>query len=247
MKNRDLWKPNRYVYKKGRLRASRNPKEVRISSRLMVDIIAKFYGTYLRQYANGKLLDLGCGKVPLYEVYKDYVEQNVCIDWANTLHKNPYLDYEHDLNEELTIISDSEFDTIILSDVLEHIRKPKELCDEMYRVLNNDGTLLMNVPFYYWLHEDPHDYFRYTQYALRFFMQESGFHLVKLEALGGAPEVLADIFSKLIIHIPLIGKISARIIQNVTWFFINTKIGRKLSHLTSDRFPLVYVLIAKKQ
>jgi len=89
MKNRNLWKPSKFVYLKKKLIASRDPKEVGISSRLGADIVAKEYHDQLPLFAKGKMLDLGCGKVPLFETYKNFVSDNICIDWANSSHKNP--------------------------------------------------------------------------------------------------------------------------------------------------------------
>lgn len=81
MKNKDLWKPSKFVYKRGNLIASRDPNEVGIGSRLISDIIAAIYNKNLKLHAKGKLLDLGCGKVPLYNSYKDYISDNICVDW----------------------------------------------------------------------------------------------------------------------------------------------------------------------
>jgi hypothetical protein len=73
MKNKEDWKPSKFVYENGRLIGSRDPSEVSISSRLITDVIANFYDQYLKQYARGRLLDLGCGKVPLYATYRELV------------------------------------------------------------------------------------------------------------------------------------------------------------------------------
>ena len=54
----------------------------------------------------------------------------------------------------------------------------------------------MNVPFYYWLHERPHDYYRYTEYALRRFAETAGFNFLLIKTLGGVPEIIADILAK---------------------------------------------------
>ena len=154
MKNREQWKPSKYVYRKGRLRASRDPKEVGVGSRLIADITARLYDEHIKDNAKGRLIDLGCGKVPLFEAYKDYVTDNVCVDWENTLHKNPYLDVECDLTKRLPF-GDAEFDTVVLSDVLEHIPQPELVWHEIARIMRSGGRLLMNVPFYYWIHERP--------------------------------------------------------------------------------------------
>ena len=193
MKDSEKWQAGKFVYRKGKLVASRNLEEVGLASRLIAGIVAARYDTNLRKHARGRLLDLGCGKVPLYEAYKDLVTDNVCVDWPNCLHENRHVDHKCDLNQELHFES-GEFDTIILSDVLEHIREPALLWSEMSRVLSEGGKILMNVPFYYWLHEQPHDYYRYTEFALQRFVEMSGLRLVVLEPIGGAPEVVVDVF-----------------------------------------------------
>jgi SAM-dependent methyltransferase len=108
------------------------------------------------------LLDLGCGKVPFYARYREYVSETVCVDWSNSLHGNGHVDAECDLTQELPF-ADASFDTILLSDVLEHIPAPERLWREMARLLKPGGELLSSVPFFYWLHEEPYDYYRYTK------------------------------------------------------------------------------------
>lgn len=245
MRNREKWRPSKYVYKQGKLSASKDPKEVGIGSRLIVDLIAAFYDSNLRQHAKGRLLDLGCGNVPLFAAYREFVTANICVDWAHTLHRNEHLDYEVDLTNALPF-SDGEFDTIILSDVLEHIPVPEQLWKEMARLLSRNGKVIMNIPFYYWVHEQPHDYYRYTEFALRRFVEISGLRLIQLEPIGGAPEVMADIFAKSILRLPRLGRSLALVAQ---WFmlgFIRTKLGRKVSEATSRSFPFGYFLVAEK-
>ena len=245
MRNKENWKPTKFIYKKGKLRASKDEKQVGYSSRLVADIIGGFYNRVLKKYAKGNLIDLGCGNVPLYEAYNAFVTDNFCVDWKNLSHKNEFLDMIADLNMPLEI-RDNSFDTIILSDVLEHIKEPKLLWNEMYRILRQEGTLIMNVPFFYWLHEEPHDYYRYTKHSLIAMANESGFEVIEIESLGGAPEILTDITAKTIRRIPLIGKLISKLIQKLTWIFINLKFGKKVSRSTSASFPICYGLIAKK-
>lgn len=245
MKNHANWQPSKYVYEKGKLLASRDLKEVSAGSRLIADLIAAFYDMNLKEHASGKLLDLGCGKVPLYIAYKDYVRENICVDWENTLHKNEYLDFECDLSKNLPF-QNGEFNTIVLSDVLEHIPQPENLWNEMVRILASKGKLIMNVPFYYWLHERPHDYYRYTQYGLQRFVENSGLKLLLLEPIGGSPEILADMIAKHLQLVPLIGRPLAILLQSVVKFFVGTAIGEKISKKTAEVFPFGYFLIAEK-
>ena len=245
MRNQASWKPSKFVYRRGLLIASRDAREVGIASRLSADLIAGFYDRELPLHARGKLLDLGCGKVPLYAAYKDLASECVCVDWANTAHKNEYLDHECDLTQPLPF-ADGHFDTIILSDVLEHIPTPEALCHEIARILAPSGKLIMNVPFYYWLHEEPHDYYRYTEYALRRFIDLAGLKLVTLEATGGSPELMADVLAKHLAHVPLVGKPLAALVQWAALRFVRTRLGRKVSRSSSRMFPFGYFLIAEK-
>jgi SAM-dependent methyltransferase len=245
MRNRNTWMPSKYVRQNGRLVASRDSEEVGVASRLIADVTARFYETNLKIHAKGRLLDLGCGKVPLFDAYRHYVTDNICIDWENTAWKNDHLDFEADLSKELPF-ADGEFDTIILSDVLEHIAEPERLCGEIARVLSPKGKLLMNVPFYYMLHEQPHDYYRFTEFALRRFMDRSGMQILQLQAMGGAPEVMLDVFSKNVMHVPVAGVPVATVSHWVTSALIHTSVGRRISEATARNFPLGYFLVAVK-
>jgi SAM-dependent methyltransferase len=245
MRNRNTWRPSKYVRQNGRLVASRDSNVVGVASRLIADLTARFYETNLKLHAKGRLLDLGCGKVPLFDAYRHYVTDNICIDWENTAYKNDHLDFEADLTKELPF-ADGEFDTIILSDVLEHIAEPERLCGEIARVLSPKGKLLMNVPFYYMLHEEPHDYYRFTEFALRRFMDRSGMQILQLHAMGGAPEVMLDVFSKNVMHVPVAGVPVATVSHWFTSALIHTSVGRRISEATARNFPLGYFLVAAK-
>src|SRR5205085_3932099 len=121
-------------------------------------------------------------------------------DWA----PGDHIDLSCDLAQPLPFDSGS-FDTIILSDVLEHVPEPDLLWREMTRLLTPGGKILMNVPFYYSVHAHPHDYYRYTNFALERFVAMNGLTLVQLNAFGGIVEIIADLFAKALSKMPLIG------------------------------------------
>lgn len=245
MKNLDSWAPSKFVYRNGQLRASRNPRQVGFGSRVMADSIARSYAKHLPAFARGRLIDLGCGRIPLYDAYRGLITSHVCADWVNSLHRNEHLDVECDLTAPLPFES-GDFDTVILSDVLEHIPEPTLLWDEMARLLRPGGHILMNVPFLYWLHEQPFDFYRYTEHALRRFVQGAGLSVALLEAIGGAPEVLSDIIAKSLIPVPVFGPTLARTVQWSTAAFVATKFGAKVSRSSAEEFPLGYFMVAKK-
>jgi hypothetical protein len=51
--------------------------------------------------------------------------------------------------------------------------------------LRPGGFLLLQVPWQWWIHEEPHDYYRYTPFALRQLLVDAGFDPPVIEAQGG--------------------------------------------------------------
>lgn len=242
MKNKEAWTPSKFVMTKRGLRASKNRKEISISSRFIGDIQARVYEKAIKEHARGLLLDLGCGKVPLYETYKEYVSDNVCIDWENSLHKNPFVDHQMDLNKEIPL-PDRQFDTVLMTDVLEHISNPGRLMSEVTRLLKAGGKLIATVPFLYWIHEKPFDYYRYTEFQLRIFCEENKLEVDYLEPYGGAPEVLVDIVAK---------QLSSSRLLSLAYYHMSKIVAllppfKKVSRKSSKNFPLGYCLIARKK
>ena len=107
MRNREIWQESKYVWAKGGLWSSADVSEVRIESRFLGDILAQAYASAIQQHARGRLLDLGCGKAPLYGIYRGCTEEIICVDWVNTRHRSPYLDLEQDLNLPLPVAAAS--------------------------------------------------------------------------------------------------------------------------------------------
>lgn len=237
MENRSTWRPTKFVRSgNGRLVASRDPHEVNVTSRLMVDFIATWYDINLKEFAKGKLLDLGCGNAPLYGTYFPLVERVTLADWGSSLHKNRHLDVECDITKKLPFKNNC-FDTIVLSDVLEHIPNPNHLMSEINRILKPNGTVLMNVPFFYWLHEVPHDYYRYTEFMLQKMVEDQGMKTIKLEALAGGWAVLIDLVSKLLSGHPSVVKAIQKFGPKI--------LSKKLK--TRVEFPLLYAMVFHKK
>jgi len=245
LKNVDQWRPTKFVRTRRGLRASRDPACVAVSSRFIGDITAQRYEQILLAHAAGALLDVGCGHVPLYQVYRDLVTDIVCVDWSNTLHGNSLLDHVVDLNKKLPLAS-STFDTVLLTDVLEHLADPLFTMRDLARVLRPGGKLLLGVPFFYWIHEEPHDYYRYTEFALARFCELSELKIICLEAYGGLPEVLLDLSSKAIGTLPNPLPTILRPLHAAATHLNSFSPVRKLSEWTRSQFQLGYVLVAQK-
>lgn len=241
MKNTAQWRPTKFELHRGRLRGSRDARELGIGSRLVSDLVAAQYQAHLPLHARGALLDLGCGKVPLYGAYARHVGEVTCVDWAPGEH----IDLPCDLSQPLPFERDR-FDTIILSDVLEHMPEPELLWREMTRVLAPNGKIIMNVPFYYSVHAHPHDYYRYTNFAPERFVKINALELVCLLPIGGIVEIMADLLAKALSKLPLIGPPLAMLTQFVVGGFGRTRLGSRVARVSSRHFPFGYFMIAQR-
>jgi SAM-dependent methyltransferase len=241
LKNKNIWKPTKFEKYKACYRASRDIKNVGLGYRFITDIHAEKYFQLISKYATGKLLDLGCGDVALYEMYRPLVSDSICVDWGGTFHDVSFLDYEFNLNEPFPI-EDDYFDTILLTDVLEHISNPDNVWKEMTRVLKPEGKIIIGVPFIHLIHEAPYDYFRYTEFMLKMYCDENSLKISELYPYGGALEIIIDILAKLFSF----SRIISLIHYHLSRFITKTFIARKVFNITSHRYPLGYCLVAVK-
>ena len=237
MRNEQSWVPSKLVFDKRRRRYVPHSKGVSLGSRLAVSAQAEPYAKLLRENARGRMLDCGCGKVPFYEMYRPHVSSITCVDWNDTGHSDLTVNLSGALPFE-----PASFDTVLLSDVLEHIAEPGGLMRELARVLAPAGSLILTVPFLYQVHEAPHDYYRYTRFALQKLCADSGLQVRELSAYGGYPDVLLDLANKGLASIPPLCKLFLSLVGWTT----RTRAYAYWRANSAERFPLGYCLLAIK-
>lgn len=84
-----------------------------------------------------KSLDLGCGQ-------KSKKEGSVGLD----IRPAPHVDIVHDLNQYPYPFADNEFDHIEMSHIIEHIRQPLHLMNEVHRIAKDGATIRVITPHY---------------------------------------------------------------------------------------------------
>jgi SAM-dependent methyltransferase len=140
----------------------------------------------------GNMMDFGCGSKPykaLFGHLKSYV--GVDYDGDGHSHENEQIEVYYDGN---TIpFEANHFDSILCSEVFEHLFNLEEILLELHRVLKSGGKLLVTCPFVWNLHEAPIDYARYTPFALRHLFEKAGFKILKAERGGTFMEVITQL------------------------------------------------------
>jgi SAM-dependent methyltransferase len=144
--------------------------------------------------ARGRLLDVGCGDKPYEAIFRPYVTEYIGVEHRDTFEltsaaelapsssgkPGPDVLYSGDRLP----FPDRSFDTVLSVQVLEHTPRPAELVREMGRVLADDGLLILMAPFQFRLHEQPHDYFRYSPHGLRELCARAGLEITHVEQQG---------------------------------------------------------------
>ena len=126
----------------------------------------------LAPQVHGRTLDVGCGTKP-YQRYCNASEY-ISLEIERT-GKNADVYYDG----KVFPFRDGEFDSILTTQVLEHVFNPNEFLIETNRVLKEGGILLLSVPFLWDEHEQPFDYARYSSFGIDHLLTCHGFEVIE--------------------------------------------------------------------
>lgn len=143
----------------------------------------------LARDARGVLLDAGAGRLAHRRAVARLprVARYVSLDVERT-HRG--LDTLGDLVRGLPF-PDWTFDSVLCSQVLEHVPDPVAAVHEIARVLRPGGTLILSVPHLSFVHGAPHDYQRFTVYGARQLLLAAGIEPVEVVWAGSLPSLVA--------------------------------------------------------
>lgn len=199
-------------------------------------------------YSKGDFLDLGCGNKP-YEVWYQprSATQTGCDIIQSDKHRVDVICPANQL-----AFPDNTFDTVLSTQVLEHVYHQREVVQEAYRVIRPGGHLLLTVPFCWELHEEPYDFFRVTKYGLQKMFEDAGFSIVYIRANGGK---WATTFQMMLNTIYSSFKYRTFRSRFVKFFFLNFGITWLINQLAvwmdkryfDDIWTLNYIVVAQKK
>lgn len=142
----------------------------------------------IRQYAAGKILDLGAGFSTYRSILLEYGDTYVGMDIER---HSSRLDSIAD-GRKLPFANEV-FDTVFSSQVLEHTPEPWDLLRDACRVLRPGGVLILSAPHLSYIHAVPEDYYRYTNYGLIFLLRQAGFGEIEVLPAGAVFSLLGSI------------------------------------------------------
>jgi SAM-dependent methyltransferase len=113
-----------------------------------------------RHASDAYTLDIGCAHSPYSKHFKNRVGFDIApgpgVDVVGDAHAMPF--------------AGETFDLIVATEVLEHLHSPHKAIAEMHRVLKKGGRLLLTTRFIIPIHDAPNDFYRYTEYGLRYLL-----------------------------------------------------------------------------
>lgn len=137
-------------------------------------ITRKHLEAFLSRHATGKkILDIGSGG----SSYSRFFPNRITVDIDPTRKPDVVAD-AHSLP-----FQDGEFEVVLSTEMLEHVRDPFQVEKELRRVTSPGGILILSTRFVFPIHDAPHDYWRFTKYGLRELFRE--WEIIELESETG--------------------------------------------------------------
>lgn len=149
--------------------------------------LARVLPPAIQKHIRGVCLDAGAGRMAYRRLLAPRADEVVTLDWQ----PRPGLDIAGSVME--LPLRDECLDSVLCSQVLEHVPDPAAALREFHRCLRPGGALVLSVPHLAYLHNEPHDYFRYTKHGLRVLLERAGFDTVSIEPAGGLLSFLGHI------------------------------------------------------
>ena len=132
-------------------------------------------------FARGRMLDIGCGNKPFEGMFKGCVNPHFGCDVVQSSESRA------DVICTATELpfKDESYATVIVTQVIEHVGDHETMLREAFRVLQDNGVLILSGPMYWPLHEEPYDFFRFTEHGFRFLLEKAGFRIIQITNNGG--------------------------------------------------------------
>lgn len=150
-----------------------------------------------RPYVRGTVIDIGCGEKPYASLFQNNVSQYIGLDVD--VGNNKQVDVCAD--SLLLPIKSESVDTVVTNQTIEHVKHPETFVKEIARVMKPEAILVLTAPQLWCLHEKPHDFYRFTRYALELLCHDNNLEVILLRERFGAFAAIGQMLS-LMIYLP---------------------------------------------
>jgi len=163
----------------------------------LVNVAASFRRQWIAKKAqkiepNSTVIDVGAGEAPYRDLFKHCVyKTHDFMQYPGTSfgvneEKWQYTDIDF-VSDIINIpVPDASFDTVLCTEVLEHVPEPINALREMSRILISGGTLLLTVPLSAGLHQEPyHFYGGFTPYFFQMYLVKFGLEIKEITPIYG--------------------------------------------------------------
>ena len=127
------------------------------------------------------VLDAGAGTAPYRDLFRHAQYETADFEQVDKAYAPST--YVCDLRS--IPVEDGRFDFVVFNQVMEHLPEPRLVLNELNRVLKPGGKMIYSAPFYFEEHEQPYDFYRYTQFGVRHLFETTGFVIERLDWLEG--------------------------------------------------------------
>jgi SAM-dependent methyltransferase len=182
-----------YVQRPGYTPAS--PHEAFIVPLLKREIDALLDGLTAPRPGVSQVLDVGCGRQPFREVLEELGYRYFSTDVEQNPEGTTHFICEIDRPLPSALTGAGSFDLIFCTEVLEHVADWDATFANFGSILNRGGKVLLTCPHFYMLHLEPHDFWRPTPHAFRFFADRHGFAVRQAKTAGDAWDILGTVLA----------------------------------------------------
>jgi SAM-dependent methyltransferase len=140
-----------------------------------------------------RVLDIGAGECPLRSDLEARGYRYMSLDIKQNLSNS--IDHVARIDGPLpsSLLESGGFDLLVLTEVLEHVPDWSFAFDNLAALLKSGGKCIVTVPFFYMLHEEPYDFWRPTDHALRHFAASRGLEVLESRRNGDGWDVLGTL------------------------------------------------------
>ena len=185
-------------------------------------------------HAHGRLLDIGCGNKPYEKMFAGRVSEHVGCDVVQS--SDNRVDFICPAAK--LPFEDSSFDTVLITQVIEHVADHRAMLSESFRVLKYNGVLILSGPMYWPLHEEPYDFFRFTKHGFKLLLENAGFAGIEMANNGGKWALCGQVLIHTIHNTRLRRDFVIRTINKIFAYLDDRRMD--------DSNPMNYVVVAGK-